>query len=325
MSHPAPLLAVLALGGCACQAHHPCEDAVPPRADAIPSDVVKGAPGNDPFVPVMLSTDFEDPVPLGAPVTTAGAEDSPFFTPDGNDLFFFFAPDARVPAQQQLQDCTVGIWHSSIDAAGALSEPERLLLGTDVSLDGCPTFANGELSFCSARVGNINEIDLYAAPYAGATVGEVRNVEEINRDQTIGEWHFSPDGTTMWFGAALADSKGGMDLYELTKDGEGWGEPVNLGDVNGEGDEGFPWVSADGAEMYFHRNSASGGTGPAIWRSRRDVDGRFGVAEEIVYNFAGEANVDAAGNLVFVHHYMTPPADGPIQIREADLMIARRR
>lgn len=64
---------------------------------------------------------------------------------------------------------------------------------------------------------------------------------------------------------------------------------------------------------------------PSIWRSRRSTGGSFGVAEEIVYSFAGEANVDAAGNLVFVHHYMTPPADGPIQIRAADLMIARRR
>ncbi|OGQ17734.1 MAG: hypothetical protein A2138_14275 [Deltaproteobacteria bacterium RBG_16_71_12] len=133
------------------------------------------------------------------------------------------------------------------------------------------------------------------------------------------------DGDTMWFGAELPDSKGGMDLYERRREGDGWGEPINLGDVNGEGDEGFPWVSPDGDEMYFHRNSASGGTGPAIWRSRRDGGGGFGVAEEIVYNFAGEANIDADGNLIFVHHYMTPPEDGPIAIREADLMIARRR
>lgn len=298
---------------------------MPPRADAIPGDVVKGAPDNDPFVPVMLSADFEAPVPLAAPVTTAGAEDSPFFTPDGEHLFFFFAPDARVPAEEQLQDCTSGIWHAPIDGAGAFSEPERLLLSTDVALDGCPTFANGELSFCSARVGNINEIDVYAAPFVDGEVGEVRNVEALNRDGRLGEWHFSPDAQTMWFGAELAGGRGGMDLYERRREGDGWGEPINLGDVNGEGDEGFPWVSPDGDEMYFHRNSASGGTGPAIWRSRRDGGGGFGVAEEIVYNFAGEANIDAGGNLIFVHHFMTPPEDGPIAIREADLMIARRR
>ncbi len=316
-----PLAAVLH-GGCP---RHPCEGAVPPRADAVPADVVKGAPDNDPFVPVMLSAAFEDPVPLAAPVTTAGAEDSPFFTPDGEHLFFFFAPDARVPANEQLQDCTVGIWHATIDDAGGFSEPERLLLSSDVALDGCPTVANGELSFCSARVGNINEIDMYAAPFVDGAVGAVRNVEELNRDRTIGEWHFSPDGTTMWFGAALADSKGGMDLYEVRKDGDAWGEPRNLGDVNGAGDEGFPWVSADGSELYFHRDSASGRTGPAIWHSARQDDGTYAAAEEVVYNFAGEANLDADGNLVFVHHYMTDPSAGPLQIREADLMIARRR
>lgn len=318
------LLLPAALFASACP-HHPCEGAVPPRADVIPTDITKGAPDNDPFVPVMLSQDFEAPVPLAAPVTTAGAEDSPFFTPDGEHLFFFFAPDARVPASEQLQDCTAGIWHAAIDSSGTIAEPERLLLSDDVALDGCPTFANGELTFCSARVGNVNEIDMYAAPFVDGEVGEVRNVEELNRDRTLGEWHFSPDGETLWFGAALAASKGGMDLYELRKEGDAWGEPHNLGDVNGEGDEGFPWVSADGNEMYFHRNSASGGTGPAIWRSRRGAGGSFEAAEEIVNNFAGEANVDRDGNLIFVHHYMTPPEDGPIQIREADLMIARRR
>lgn len=312
----------LVLAGCP---RHPCDGAVPARATVIPTDVVKGGPDNDPFVPVMLSADFDAPAPLAAPVTTAGAEDSPFFTPDGRHLFFFFAPDARVPANQQLQDCTAGIWHASIEGDGSFAEPERLLLSTDVALDGCPTFANDELTFCSARVGNVNEIDVYAAPFVDGAVGTVRNVEEVNGHRTVGEWHLSPDATTMWFGAELADSHGGMDLYQMHKEGDAWGDPINLGDVNGVGDDGFPWVSADGTELYFHRDSASGGTGPAIWRSRRENGGSFGAAEEIVNNFAGEANIDAAGNLVFVHHYMTDPAAGPLAIREADLMIARRR
>ncbi|MCC7074885.1 MAG: PD40 domain-containing protein [Deltaproteobacteria bacterium] len=312
----------LLLSGCP---RHPCESAVPSRAEILPGDIPKGTAETDFFRPVMLSQDFDAPLPLAEPVTTSGAEDSPFFTPDGEHLFFFFAPDARVPANEQLQDCTVGIWHASIGADGSFAEPERLLLGTDLALDGCPTVANDELSFCSARAGNHHEIDVYAAPFVDGQVGAVSNVEELNGEQTIGEWHFSPDGTTMWFGAALADSRGGMDLYEMHQEGEAWGEPVNLGEVNGQGDEGFPWVSADGDEMYFHRNSASGGTGPAIWRSRRGADGGFGAAEEIAYNFAGEPNLNANGDLVFVHHYMSDPAVGPIEIREADLMIARRR
>ncbi|MBN2358105.1 MAG: hypothetical protein JXR83_01545 [Deltaproteobacteria bacterium] len=36
-------------------------------------------------------------------------------------------------------------------------------------------------------------------------------------------------------------------------------------------------------------------------------------------NDAGEPTLDLDGNLYFVHHYMTDPAAGPIQIVEADI------
>ena len=47
---------------------------------------------------------------MEGPVNTAGAEDSPFVTPDGQTLYFFFTPDVRVPAEQQLLDGVTGIW-----------------------------------------------------------------------------------------------------------------------------------------------------------------------------------------------------------------------
>ncbi len=67
------------------------------RLDKLPSDISKRKPETDQYPPVLHSNQYENPVPLGSGVNTAGAEDSPFVLPDGNTLYFFFTPDIRVP------------------------------------------------------------------------------------------------------------------------------------------------------------------------------------------------------------------------------------
>ena len=61
------------------------------RAESIPSDAVKQNPADDPTPPVLHSAEFMQPVPLPGPVTTAGAEDSPFIAPDGTLVFLHHA------------------------------------------------------------------------------------------------------------------------------------------------------------------------------------------------------------------------------------------
>ena len=78
------------------------------------------------------------------------------------------------------------------------------------------------------------------------------------------------------------------------------------------------------AEGELFANPALARTLDLITEGGRDAFYRGEIAEEIVANFAGEPNLDADGNLIFVHHFMTDPAAGPIEIVEADLYIARR-
>ena len=82
------------------------------RAEAIPATAVKVTPDMDVYLPVLHSDGWENPVPLGSPIDTAGGEDSPFITPDGNDFYFFFTPDVSVPAEKQLLDGVTGLWWS---------------------------------------------------------------------------------------------------------------------------------------------------------------------------------------------------------------------
>jgi len=84
------------------------------RAESIPTDVTKITPEMDLYPPILHSDEWESPVPVDAPVSTTGAEDSPFITPDGNTLYFFFTPDVRVPVEQQLVDGVTWTYSSII-------------------------------------------------------------------------------------------------------------------------------------------------------------------------------------------------------------------
>jgi hypothetical protein len=202
------------------------------------------------------------------------------------------------------------------------SKPERLLLSHDAALDGCPCAMGNELWFCSARVGNLSEIDVYIAHLENGHWTRWENAgAQLNKELDIGEFHLSTDGRTLYFHWSHAGGLGGLDLWRCEKTAQGWGEPVNLGPaVNSMQDEGWPFISADGRELWFTGTSRLGLAGPAVFRSVRGSDGSWGAAEEILSNFAGEPTLDAQGNIYFVHHYIN---EG--RILEADIYIARRR
>src|SRR5512136_2966996 len=65
------------------------------RLDSIPSGAIKVTPMTDENPPRSLSDEYDSPFPLPGEVNTAGGEDSPFISPDGNVLYFWFTPDVR--------------------------------------------------------------------------------------------------------------------------------------------------------------------------------------------------------------------------------------
>ena len=88
------------------------------RLEAIPATAKKLSPAEDFYSPKLHSSEWQKPVPLPAPVNTAGAEDSPFITPDGKTLYIFFTPDPGIPAEKQLFDGVTGIWRSQKTETG---------------------------------------------------------------------------------------------------------------------------------------------------------------------------------------------------------------
>lgn len=85
-------------------------------------------------------------------------------------------------------------------------------------------------------------------------------------EYSVGHPAISPDGKTLFFASDMPGSKG-VDLYEVSIDGFGkFGVPKKLdGNVNTDGDEMFPFVSADGT-LFFSSNGHIGLGGLDVFR-----------------------------------------------------------
>ncbi len=283
------------------------------RRDAIPINACKVYPENDALPPILHSDEFQEPVPMSDRINTAGGEDSPFIMPDGLTFYFWFTPNVSVPVEDQLADGVTGIYVSHKENR-EWSEPKRVILNDDISLDGCPFVLEDRMWFCSARPGYTG-MHWFTARKRG---GKWRDWEEVdfNPDHEVGELHITANGSGLYYHSDRQGGKGKNDLWVSTKvDGE-WKEPRNLESLNSEHDDSRPFVSQDGKEMWFTRTHKGS---PAVFRSFK-VEGEWQEPELIVSQFAAEPTLDDQGNLYFVHHFI----EGGKMI-EADIYVARRK
>lgn len=272
------------------------------RAGAIPSGAVKMTPENDTAPPVLnpaFAHIWHEPVPLPGPVNTAGAEDSPFITPDGNTFYFWFNGDQSRDAYAQVADPMTGLyWTSKID--GQWQEPERLFLQyfDQISFDGDPAVYGDTLWFGSIREGNYRDIDIWRAELIEGRWTNWANAGELfNRTWEVGELHIAAGGEEIYFGSSREGGMGGKDIWCIRRSGGQWQPPENVAAVNTGGDEGQPFITGDGSQLWFTRLTPA----PEVYRSLK-VDGQWQAPEMVLSSLAGEPALDLAGNIYFVHH-----------------------
>lgn len=303
--------ATLLTAGCANQyAENP-----PTREDTIPENAVKMTPKTDLYPPILHSDEWEQPVPVQGLINTAGAEDSPFVLSDGSILFFFFTPDVNKSPVEQVQDGVTGIYVSK-NQNGYWSNPERVILQSPgkLSLDGCECVQDDIMWFCSVREGNFREIDVYTAEFKDGKWKNWRNAgEKLNVDYKIGEFHLTSDQNELYFHSERPGGRGGLDIWVTRKVKGEWQEPENVGVCNTQENEGWPFMTDNGEELWFTR-TYEGTSG--IFRSKKE-GGKWGEPESILSQFAGEPSLDHEGNLYFVHHFFR---DG--KMIEADIYVA---
>ena len=303
----AAVISIFALGaGCAST---PTE--LPSRESKIPSDVAKITPTTDVNPVKSLSDEYENPIPLPAPVNTAGGEDSSFVLPDGKTLYFFFTPDVRIPVEKQVIDGVTGIYVSKkID--DEWQNPERVLLSKpDTAVgDGCEFVSGNTIWFCSVREGYTG-IHWFTAEFKD---GKWKNwkIADFPEEYKVGELHFTSDGNEVYFHSDRPGGKGGLDIWISKKVEGAWTEPENVSAVNTTGDEGWPALSPDENELWISRDFG-------LWRSKK-VDGEWTKPVLMFSPLAGEATIDRDGNVYFTHHFYKDDV-----MLEADIYVAKKK
>lgn len=289
----------------------------PSRESTIPANAVKVIPEMDLYPPVMHSDKWAAPVALPSSVNTAGAEDSAFITPDGSRLYFFFTPNASVPAEKQLTDGVTGIYVSQWQN-GSWGSAERVMLQSPgkLALDGAAFVQGSTIWFASAREGYPG-VNLFTAEFRdGRWTNWQYAGDRLNRDYQVGEMHITADGSELYFHSAREGGAGAYDIWVSAKRGGEWQTPVNVEAVNTAEDEGWPFITQDGNELWFTRTYMGS---PAIFRSSK-VNGSWSEPELIISQFAAEPSIDNQGNIYFAHHYFR---DG--EMIEADIFVAYRK
>ena len=281
------------------------------RESKLPTDIAKVLPETDVSPPKSLSAEYEDPVPMPYPISTSGAEDSPFMLSDGSAFYFFFTPDVRVPAEKQLFDGVTGIYVSK-KAGSVWGKPERIVLqdAGKLALDGCEFVFGNKMWFCSAREG-YEGINWFTADYAGGKWGSWQDAG-FDPSYEVGELHMSRDGSELYFHSSRTGGKGGLDIWVSKKVGGEWQEPENIEAVNTADSEGWPALSPAEDELWISKNYA-------VWRSKK-VGGEWQAPEQMFSPLAGEATIDNEGNVYFTHHFYKDN-----EMIEADIYVARKK
>ncbi len=280
----------------------------------------------DDYWPPMAAPGWSQPVPLPFPVNTAGGEDSPFILPDGKTLYFWFTPDVSLPAEKQVGDGVTGIWVSRREGE-RWSEPERIHLiePGKLALDGCEFILREVMYFCTTREG-FTGIQWFRADLVDGRWQDWRLASgELKQEEyETGELHISADGQELYFHSSRAGGFGSRDIWVSRMTSSGWGEPQNLGEaINSINDEGYPYLSPDGKELWFTGQSSGGKPGPAVYRSQRQPDGTWGQAEEIINTLAGEPTLSGDGKtLYFMHAFFTADMS---RMLEADIYVSYRQ
>jgi len=278
-------------------------------------------PADDSHPPVLeqsFTSVFEPCIPLPGFINTAGAEDSPYITPDGDEFYIFFTPDLSKPANEQLTDGVTGIYRSKRDGS-TWTEPQRVYLNyyDDPSLDGCETIFGDELWFCSARSGNERTLDIYLANRQGEHWIDWKNAgHRINVELEVGELHVADEGKSIYYHSQRDGGEGGIDIWVTHLDNDKWQDPQNLEAINTPNNDGWPWTSEDGQEIWFTHGAGA----PEIWRSIKS-GGEWQAPEKVLGPFAGEPTFDSNGNLYFTHHFWDDATNSAI---EADIYYCKR-
>jgi outer membrane protein OmpA-like peptidoglycan-associated protein len=102
-----------------------------------------------------------------------------------------------------------------------------------------------------------NKIKVFTADLEGKKWKNIKEFKYSSNKYSVAHPWVSEDGTKLFFASDMPGGFGKMDIYVCNREGNDWGEPINLGkEVNTPENEVFPYYRND--VLYFSSDGLSG-------------------------------------------------------------------
>ncbi len=129
---------------------------------------------------------------------------------------------------------------------------------------------------------DIMRLSVFKATLKNGKWDDVVRLPFNNNDFSCGHPTLSADGKYLYFSSDMPGGYGGLDLYRVTVKQDTFGIPENLGDeVNGAGNEQFPFIHQDGT-LYYASDGFVGLGGLDIYYST-PTNGTYGTPTNMGY------------------------------------------
>lgn len=162
-----------------------------------------------------------------------------------------FSSDRPLPGEEEAGD--FNIWIAMFDGISWVDPEPLASLNSDANDFHASIAGDASIFFASDREGGQGGADLYRAELG--VIGYETSVVPgpLNSAQSEADVWIDPAMRYIIFSRTDDPAGfGGDDLWISFPDGDSWGEPINLGSsVNSTEYEYGPWVSRDGATLYF--------------------------------------------------------------------------
>jgi outer membrane protein OmpA-like peptidoglycan-associated protein len=111
-----------------------------------------------------------------------------------------------------------------------------------------------------------SQVNLYKATKVDGKWSNVKALPFNSKDYSTSNPSLSKDGKTLYFSSNMPGSKGGIDIWKVSVNGDEYGTPVNAGDkVNTEGNESFPYITDENV-LFFSSDARQGFGGLDVYQ-----------------------------------------------------------
>lgn len=274
----------------------------------------------DTGTPETVSSDWSQPIKVGAAINNLCPQDAIEISADGTYLYFLHTEDIidNLTTEEILADYNNTYRARRTGGPGDFDQPEyyNLAKGITGSMDGeCSFNSDGtKVYFHSNRITNTgyqndpfyNDFeDIYVADITDGEPGVAQNLgPAVNSVYPDGEHAIHPDDTTLYFTSLdRPGGTGGADIYVSVYTGGTWQQAVNLGSpINTTADELQPAFTSDGDTLFF-TSDRDDQVGTAIYRSVR-TGATWGTPELMIRGICGEPSLTADGQLLYFVHVL---------------------